>query len=454
MTEDGAPDVHVLFGLTRPLSGDNITLFQVGIIRFRDQERRGPGWRQRGDATLTAPVKAWATVCVTLAMACGVVPAGMAGDQAFFRVSAQSNTVIRSFSETGYLSWSNEMNSGTCVVQIADSLPGTNVWRSFIRVPVTGTVMQLHLVNLNTPSNMVYIPAGPFDMGNSFVNGDCGEQGELIEVPVHTVVVGDFYIEKYEVTKSLWDRVKSWAVTNGYDFSANSGASQGASYPVGSNSWYDCVKWCNARSEMEGLTPCYYTNSSRSVVYRQGSLDLFTNRVNWNVTGYRLPTEAEWEKACRGGAAGTRFPWGDTITHSNANYFSSEYFSTNSYTNAPLCFYDVSPTRGYHPSCTNNGQPYTAPVGSFAPNGYGLYDMIGNVNEWCWDFYGTLYYSSSPAEDPIGPSSSTFESYRVLRGGGWHGFDATLYRCAYRIGNPPYEVTDNRGFRCVRSRLE
>ena len=379
---------------------------------------------------------------------------GLAGDQAFFRVSAESNTQIRSLAADGYMSWSNQMTSGTCTVQIADNLLITNVWRSYIRVPVDGAVESLRIFNLNSPSGMVYIPAGPFDMGNSFTNGDCGDQGELVEVPVHTVDVGSFYIEKYEVTKSLWSSVTNWAVANGYDFSPESGAGQGGNHPVGSNSWYDCVKWCNARSQMEGLDPCYYTNANKTIPYTNGIVDLSTNKVKWSTTGYRLPTEAEWEKACRGGTAGSRFPWGDTITHSNANYFSSANFSSNSYSTSPPCSFDISPTRGYHPSYTNNGEPYTAQVGSFAPNGYGLYDMIGNVNEWCWDWYGVSYYSSSPSIDPIGPAMSSFETNRLLRGGGWHGFDATLYRCAYRMGNPHWEKTDNRGFRCVRSKLE
>jgi len=383
---------------------------------------------------------------------CGTVVTALARDQAFFRVTAESNTYIRTFSLEGSMAWSNEMKSGTCTVQTSDNLLVTNGWRSYIRVPITSTVESLKLFDPGAPSGMVYIPAGPFDMGNTFTN-DCGSQGELIEVPVHTVQIGAFYIEKYEVTKSLWSIVTNWAVTNGYDFSADSGAGQGPNHPVGSNSWYDCIKWCNARSQMEGLDPCYYTNANKSTLYTNGAIDLSTNKVKWNTTGYRLPTEAEWEKACRGGVTNTRFPWGDTITHSNANYFSSEYFSTNSYTNAPLCFFDISPTRGYHPSYTNNGKPYTAPVGSFAPNGYDLYDMIGNVNEWCWDWYMPYYYASSEPVDPMGPATSSTTN-RILRGGGWHAFDSSLHRCAYRMGNPPWEVTDNRGFRCVRSKLQ
>ena len=277
-------------------------------------------------------------------------------------------------------------------------------------------------VTADDATSMAIIPAGSFMMGDNL-------DGDSSALPVHAVYVSTFYMEKHEVTKNLWDTVYQWAIGHGYGFDY-AGSGKAANHPVQTIDWYDCVKWCNARSEKEGRVPAYYTDAGLSVRYRSGQVAPY---VNWS-SGYRLPTEAEWEKAARGGASGQRFPWSGTsnITHSMANYYSSSSYA-----------YDVSPTRGYHPTFATGGYPYTSPVGYFAANGYGLYDMAGNVWEWCWDWYGG--YSSGSQTDPRGPTSG---SNRVYRGGCWVNC-ADGCRAAYRGNGYPTGWNLTLGFRSV-----
>ena len=256
-------------------------------------------------------------------------------------------------------------------------------------------------------AGMARIAGGPFEMGDTFNEGDGAER------PVHTVPVSTFYLDKYEVTKALWDEVRTWALAHGYGFD-NVGGGAGAAHPVHTVSWYDIVKWCNARSEKEGLTPFYYTSAAQTNAYRTGQVTVANDWVNWGANGYRLSTEAEWEKGARGGLPGKRHPWGDTIDASQANY----------------------------------GSGRATPVGSYAANGYGLYDMAGNIWEWCWDWYDSGWYggAAASAADPRGPDSGSF---RVVRGGGWD-CDPIYLRCAYRAGGTPDGRYGSVGFRCAR----
>jgi formylglycine-generating enzyme required for sulfatase activity len=299
-------------------------------------------------------------------------------------------------------------------------------------VMVSNLVLQANFVYTNPPiaitNGMVFIPAGPLMMGDvndTNIDGDAAPTG---------VSVSAFYMDANLVSYSHWQTVCDWTATNGYvngyEFN-HPGAGKAANHPVQMVDWYDAVKWCNARSQMAGLSPVYYTDSNLTQVYMAGETDGIY--VNWTTNGYRLPTEAEWEKAARGGFSGQRFPWGNQISEANANYFSD--------TNTD--FYDLG-YDGYNRNCDTGVKPYTSPVGSFATNGYGLYDMAGNVYAWCWDWYGTPYAGGA---DPHGPSSGT---NRVARGGGWDSYAFTC-RTADRSDGLPGLQDFETGFRTVMS---
>lgn len=328
----------------------------------------------------------------------------------------------------------------------------------------------------NIPDDMVYIPYGGFEMGDHF-----DPEGSSDELPVHGVLLDAFFMSRYEITNQQYcDYLNSAFGSNsiylssnvvygtgndqGYcDTSANSPYSQivysGGVFTVGTKggrdmsddpmvqvSWYGAVAYCNWRSSEEGKESCY---------------NLSTWECDFSKNGYRLATEAEWEYAARGGEHSPyyRFPWGDTISHSQANYDANPGSPT----------YDVSLTSGYHP-LWNGVHPDTSPVGFFdgtmkykvdynwpgsdtsyqttsGANGYGLYDMAGNVSEWCNDWYSSTYYSTSPYDNPQGPASGTGH---VLRGGGWF-INAYYCRVAYRSHSdftPGYRISFS-GFRIV-----
>jgi formylglycine-generating enzyme required for sulfatase activity len=232
---------------------------------------------------------------------------------------------------------------------------------------------------------MVLISAGSFEMGQTG-----------IAVPVHTVrITKYFYIGKYEVTQKQFSDVIG--TTPSY-FSGND------SNPVEQVSWLDVVEFCNALSDKEGFEKCYTLESGT------------TWHCDFNKKGYRLPTEAEWEYACRAGT--------------NTDYYSG----TTESKLAEIAWY-------------NGNSNSTQKVGQKAPNSFGLYDMSGNVWEWCWDVY--VDYTASAVDDPVGPVSGF---YRVLRGGSWVN-SAEGCRSAYRFKCP---LTDRGnslyGFRIARTR--
>jgi hypothetical protein len=258
------------------------------------------------------------------------------------------------------------------------------------------------------PAGMLVVPAGV----NTGTDPDAG--------PYSVTNQGKLFVDDTEVTKQLWDEVRAWGLAHGYTDLAE-GAGKAPDHPVQGVSWYDCVKWCNARSQMQGLTPAYYTTSAKEGVYTSGELDLTAECVDaW--AGYRLPTGAEWEFAARGGASGLRFPWGNEIDHSFANYFSDAAVA-----------YDAGPTRGLHPDANVGVAPYTLPAKAFGGYGYkaGLYNMAGNVAEWCWD--------------------SSEGTNRLVRGGAWSS-DASWSRVSQGLMSDAALCADDVGFRAVMPR--
>jgi formylglycine-generating enzyme required for sulfatase activity len=365
-------------------------------------------------------------VVVTLALFASVHQAA-AQEGRFFRISGPATTKILEFRADGSLVWSNALQGTNYTIQTITALPGGTNWVDYIQLPVTTTVNTNLLVVFNPPSDMALIPAGVFTMGDTL-------DGESDAVPVTNVNVSAFYMDMNLVSHSQWQSVYNWATNSGYGFD-HVGSGKGTNHPVQTVNWYDTVKWCNARSQQAGLTPVYYTDPGLTQVYTNGQI--LNPYVNWASAGYRLPTEAEWEKAARGGLNGKRFPWGNVITEILANYTGN----TNSYS------YDLGPN-GYNAIGSVGGtSPATSPVGSFAPNGYGLYDMAGNVTMWCWDWYAPTYAGGN---NPRGPASSPY-GVRVLRGGSW-GNDANQARCAYRywVSLGPTDYSIRFGFRCVR----
>ncbi len=238
--------------------------------------------------------------------------------------------------------------------------------------------------------NMIFVQGGAFNMGS--------EEYYKNEKPVHEVTLtGSFYIGKYPVTQKEWKKVMG----------SNPSYFKGNNQPVESVSWYDAVEFCNKKSEMEGLEKCY-SGSGKNI------------KCDFSKNGYRLPTEAEWEYAARGG-----------IESCNSNY---RFAGSNNIDE--VAWYD-----------DNSG---THPVGKKKPNELGIYDMSGNVLEWCHDWYDSDYYEDSPEDNPTVPNSGSF---RVLRGGFW-GFGADNCRVADRGGSGPGGSGRGIGFRLLRANLD
>ena len=239
---------------------------------------------------------------------------------------------------------------------------------------------------------MAFVEGGSFDMGDHF------NEGGAEELPVHEVTLNSFYFGQYEVTQGEYAAVMGSNPSYFINIGENA--------PVEQVTWYNTVEYCNALSIQEELTPCY---------------DLSDWSCDFSANGYRLPTEAEWEYASRGG-----LNWTDNYRYSGTTDNLGDY-----------AWY------------TSNSGGHTHEVGTKAPNQLDIYDMSGNVDEWCNDWYLVSYYGSSPASNPTGPDNSG--SGRVFRDSNWWRGDAIRCRVARRGDGLPVSSGASLGFRILRA---
>jgi formylglycine-generating enzyme required for sulfatase activity len=308
---------------------------------------------------------------------------------------------------------------------------------------------------------MQYLSGGTFWMGDNKNLED--------EQPLHPLSLSSYFIDVNEVHIWHWEKVSNWAVKNGYEFSDSIQQRKKGPYwytddsklifPMNMVNWYDAIKWCNARSELEGRTPVYYTDSSYDSIYKKGEIDLDESQVAWNYSGYRLPTEGEWEFAARGNSYALNYPWGNVLDGSRANYLKSGDPFDNAST--PVGYYNGNQLIIDAANSFNGEKVKTEDQISK----FGLYDIAGNVSEWCWDWYYDSWYSKSKAKekDTRGPSfdfilaiTSLNIKLRVARGG---NFSAEPdgngeVRIAYRSRFPPTSTLRRLGVRCVRADVE
>ena len=258
------------------------------------------------------------------------------------------------------------------------------------------TIDNTNIVEITTKSGvpMIYIAPGKFTMGST--------KGDPDEAPAHSVRLDGFLMDKFEVTGAMFTKAELPNPSHWHDDPQK---------PVEQIRWRDARLYCNERSLMEGLKPCY--DESKPGLPRDVSAN-----------GYRLPTEAEWEYAARAGSTGD-YPFGKAGQLKQHAWFAG------------------------------NGGKRTHRVGTRRANAWGLHDLYGNVSEWCEDVYETNYYRAAPPDNPTGPPAKLNDPKRVIRGGSWRA-SAAMCRVTFRRGEKTGDTdacffTDYCGFRCVRS---